>query len=62
MLRLARAAEIAFPDGSIGASALRKEMAKGRLKVWLIAGKHFTTLEAIDEMIELCRLQPPTRE
>lgn len=54
-LRLARAAEIAFPDGSMSASGLRKERDAGRLETWFVAGKEYTSLAAIKEMIEKCR-------
>jgi hypothetical protein len=54
-LRLDLAARLAFADGTIGASALRAEAAKGRLQVWRIAGKDMTTLAAIRGMIDLCR-------
>jgi|SRR5580658_4349121 hypothetical protein len=57
-LRLSRAAEIAFPDGGMTASGLRREASKGRLTIERIAGKDFTTLEAIDEMRKLCRREP----
>ncbi len=57
-LRLDVAASLAFPDGSIGASGLRREARKGRLAVERIAGKDYTTLRAIEEMRELCRVQP----
>ena len=56
-LRLARAGEIAFPEGGMTVSGLRSEIAKGRLKVEIIAGKQFTTLAYIDEMRKLC-LEP----
>lgn len=56
-LRLSVAAALAFPDGSIGASGLRREAAKGRLAVERIAGKDYTTLRAIEEMREKCRVQ-----
>jgi hypothetical protein len=49
-LRLEAAARIAFPDGSISVSALRREAAAGRLTIYAIAGKHFTTLADIEEM------------
>ena len=58
-LRLAVAAEIAFPDGSISASSLRKERDAGRLIVERIAGKEYTTLANIQEMRRLCRAQSP---
>src|SRR6516164_2573505 len=57
-LRLDVAAAIAFPDGSMTASGLRRESAKGRLAVERIAGKDFTTLQAIREMRERCRVNP----
>lgn len=38
-LRLAVAASLAFPDGSMTASSLRREGARGRLVVERIAGK-----------------------
>ncbi|CDX22675.1 putative Excisionase [Mesorhizobium sp. ORS 3324] len=54
-LRLNIAAQIAFPDGSIGAAGLRKERDAGRLQTELIAGKEYVTLAAIAKMRELCR-------
>jgi len=56
-LRLAVAAKIAFPDGSIGASGLRREASKGRLTIERVAGKDFTTLRDIKRMRELCRVE-----
>src|SRR2546421_6358601 len=56
-LRLSTAAKIAFPDGSMTVSGLRREAARGRLHVERIAGKDYTTLEAIKRMRELCRVQ-----
>jgi hypothetical protein len=56
-LRLATAAKIAFPDGSMTASGLRREAKKGHLVVERIANKDYTTLEAIARMRELCRVQ-----
>ena len=60
-LRLARAAELAFPDGGMTASGLRKEAAKGRLTIYRIANKDFVTLAAIDEMLAACRVDEPKR-
>lgn len=57
-LRLDVAAALAFPDGSMGASGLRREAAKGRLAVERIAGKDYTTLQEIENMRELCRVPP----
>jgi hypothetical protein len=38
------------------ASGLRQEAARGRLQIERVAGKDYTTLEAIRRMRELCRL------
>jgi hypothetical protein len=54
-LRLEDAVRIAFPAGGMTLSGLRKEVARGTLQVELIAGKHFTTLDDIKRMRELCR-------
>src|SRR5262249_30141642 len=55
-LRLKMAAEVAFPDGSMTASGLRREADRGRLVIERIAGKDYTTLAAIEKTRELCRL------
>jgi hypothetical protein len=57
-LRMAVAARIAFPDGTMGSSGLRKERERGRLVTEMIAGKEYTTLGAIEHMRELCRFVP----
>jgi hypothetical protein len=57
MLRLEAAAALGFPDGSMSVAALRREAAAGRLAVYAIAGKHFTTLADIQEMKTSCRVQ-----
>ena len=54
-IRLTVAAAIAFPDGSMTASGLRREGARGRLVIERIAGKDFTTLRFIERMREICR-------
>src|SRR6188472_4548880 len=56
-LRLSLAAKLAFPDGSMTVSGLRREAARGRLWIERIAGKDFTTLDEIKRMRELCRVQ-----
>jgi hypothetical protein len=56
-LRLAAAAALAFPDGSMTASGLRREAARGRLIIERIAAKDFTTLANIERMRELCRVE-----
>src|SRR5947208_3578003 len=55
-LRLEVAAALAFPDGSMTASGLRKEAGKGRLAIERVAGKDYTTLAAINEMRARCRV------
>jgi hypothetical protein len=56
-LRLSVAAQLAFPDGSMTASGLRREGARGRLVIERIAGKDYTTLANIERMRELCRVE-----
>jgi hypothetical protein len=55
-LRLAKAAELAFPDGSMTKHGLRKEALKGNLIIERIAGKDYTTLAYIQEMRDRCRV------
>jgi cell division septation protein DedD len=57
MLRLDAAARIAFPDGSMSVSAMRRLAADKLLTIYPIAGKHFTTLADIEEMKTSCRVQ-----
>src|ERR1700691_4031515 len=56
-LRLSVAAALVFPDGSMTASGLRREAARGRLVIERIAGKFYTTLGNIQRMRELCRVE-----
>jgi hypothetical protein len=56
-LRLSVAAEIAFPDGSMSASGLRREATRGRLTIERIAGRFYTTLANIERMRGLCRVE-----
>lgn len=60
-LRLADAAALAFPGGGMTVCGLRREAAKGRLAIMRIAGKDWTTLKAIREMMERCRVLPRER-
>ena len=60
-LRLARAAAIAFPDGSMSAGGLRVEADRGRLVIYRIAGKDYTTLANIRRMIDQCPREPKVR-
>jgi hypothetical protein len=54
-IKLSRAVELAFPDGGMTVSGLRHERDHGRLVIFKVAGKDFTTLADIDRMIEKCR-------
>ena len=56
-LRLGVAAALAFPDGSMTASGLRREAARGRLVIERVAGKDYTTLGNIERMREICRVE-----
>jgi hypothetical protein len=56
-LRLDVAAALAYPDGSMTASGLRREAARGRLVIERTAGKDYTTLRNIERMRELCRVE-----
>ncbi|WP_244558538.1 excisionase [Tardiphaga sp. OK246] len=60
-LRLKAAAALAFPDGSMTASGLRREAMRGRLVIERIAGKDYTTLENIKLMREKCRVEAKDR-
>jgi hypothetical protein len=60
-LRLSIAAAIAFPDGSMTESGLRKEAAKGHLVIERVAGKLYTTLADIERMREICRVEAKAR-
>jgi hypothetical protein len=60
-LRLNIAAALAYPDGSMTPSGLRREAARGRLVIERTAGKDYTTLGAIEHMRELCRLEAKER-
>ena len=56
-LRLDVAAALAYPDGSMTASGLRREAARGRLVIERTAGKDYTTLRNIEHMRDLCRVE-----
>ena len=61
-LRLDITAQIAFPDGSIGVSGLRREIERGNLRVEQIAGKTFTTLANIEDMRKKCAIPTKGRD
>src|ERR1700752_5366194 len=53
-LRLAEAAE----RYSLKVAALRQEAARGRLKIFRVANKDYTSLEEIERMFEQCQIPP----
>ena len=57
-LRLSDAAALAFPQGGMTVCGLRREAARGRLAIMRVAGKDYTTLAAIKDMLEKCRVPP----
>jgi hypothetical protein len=61
-LRLNEAAKIAFPRGGMSAAGLRREAKRGRLVIARIAGKDFTTLNHIKQMVELCHVSQVRRD
>src|SRR5215831_6362321 len=48
---LAEAADLLAPGGKLTARSLRTEIKAGRLRVVTIAGKHFVTQQAINDML-----------
>jgi hypothetical protein len=48
-IRLSTSASLAFPDGSMTGSGLRKEALRGRLVIERIAGTDFATLAVCTE-------------
>src|SRR6266403_581502 len=61
-LRLEVAARLAFPDGSMTVSALRRLVVGGKLDHEFIAGKYYVTLAAIEEMRSKCRVQAKAQD
>jgi hypothetical protein len=57
-LRLDVAARLAYPDGSMTKSGLRREIARGRLESERTAGKQYVTLTGIQRMRAKCRENP----
>src|SRR6516162_7842134 len=55
-LRLDAAGRLAFPDGSMSGSALRRLVVSGQLEAELIAGRYYTTLADIERMRGRCRV------
>ncbi|WP_146221771.1 excisionase [Methylobacterium sp. B4] len=57
-LRLAKAGALAFPDGGMMASSLRRAHDRGRRVTEFVTGKEHATLNAIDRVRKRCRAQP----
>jgi hypothetical protein len=57
-IRLALAARLAYPDGSMSASGLRRLGEKGLLVIERVNRRDYTTLAAIRQMREECRVAP----
>jgi hypothetical protein len=60
-LRSGVAAALAFPDGSMTSSGLRREAERGRLAIERVAGKDYTTLANIERMRQACRVEAKVR-
>jgi hypothetical protein len=61
-IRLAGIIPIMFPLGGMTPSGLRKEAARGRPVLMRIAGKDFTAINAVREMLRICALPRPPSE
>ena len=57
-LPLEIAARLAYPAGDMTANGLRRLGKNGRLAIETVSRKQFTTLRAIEEMREKCRVGP----
>lgn len=58
LMTLKEACELVF-RGNLSPSSLRTEAAKGRLVLTQIARKDFVTRQALDDMIEACKVPVP---
>jgi hypothetical protein len=61
-IRLSVAAARCFPDGSMSASGLRRLGEKGLLMIERINRRDYTTIRAIKDMREKCRVNPKVRD
>jgi hypothetical protein len=55
-LRLKVAASLLFPDGSMTVAGLRAEAQRGRLVIYRLANKDYTTIGNVQGMLEKCRV------
>ncbi len=61
-IRLSEAARLCFPDGSMTDVGLRR-LAKRRLLAFeIINNRYYTTIQAIKEMRQRCRVDPKVRD
>jgi hypothetical protein len=60
-LRLDRAAQLAFPEGGMNGGGLARLGQRGRLNVFKLNGRRFTTLADIRAMIERARAGEPAQ-
>ena len=60
-IRLALAARLAYPDGSMSVSGLRRLGEKGLLVIERVNRRDYTTLTAIRQMREQCHVAPKVR-
>lgn len=57
LIRLSDALDIAFPLGGMTVNGLRLERDRRTLEIIRVAGRDFTTLNAIKDMAERCRVR-----
>lgn len=55
-ITLKEASEIIF-NKRVGVAALRSEAVRGRLSIFRIGGRDFTTIRDVREMVEKCRVE-----
>ena len=60
LIGLPEAAKL-FPDGKVSPAMLRRQGELGRLTIYRIGNRVYTTAEAVGRMVEACRVQshPP---
>ena len=55
-ITLKEASELVF-KGRVGVSALRTEAQRGKLSIFRIGGRDYTTIRDVREMVEKCRVE-----
>jgi hypothetical protein len=61
-IRLSEAARLCFPDGSMTDVGLRRLIKKRLLGFEIINNRYYTTIQAIKEMRQRCRVDPKARD